>query len=72
MQPGKPATHTHGYIRLGTSTLFVALEIATGHVTAACKPRHRRQDRCHPFVWRKTSTEILKKVNRPTTLKTGY
>lgn len=44
MQPGKPATRTHDYVRHGTSTLFAALEIATGHVTAACKPRHRRQE----------------------------
>ena len=145
--------------------MFAALEIATGHVTAACKPRHRRQeflaflkqvarayperelhlvmdnyavhktsevkawlaenprfhvhftptsaswlnlvevwfgiierqalhradvasvpelnkrirafvtgwnDRCHPFVWTKTSAEILKKANRPSTSKTGH
>ncbi|MFF0945881.1 IS630 family transposase [Kocuria sp. CPCC 205300] len=44
MQPGKPAARTHDYIRHGTSTLFAALEIATGHVTAACKPRRRRQE----------------------------
>lgn len=165
MQPGKPAARTHDYIRHGTSTLFAALEIATGHVTAACKPRHRRQeflaflkqvaraypsqelhlvmdnyavhktpevkswlaanprfhvhftptsaswlnlvevwfgiierqalhradvasvpelnkrirafitgwnDRCHPFVWTKTSTEILSKANRSTTSITGH
>jgi transposase len=28
----------------GTSTLFAALEIATGQVTGACKPRHRHQE----------------------------
>ena len=44
MQPGKPAACTHDHVRHGTSTLFAALEIATGHVTAACKPRHRRQE----------------------------
>ena len=32
---------THEYTRHGTSTLFAALEVATGRVTAACKPRHR-------------------------------
>ena len=31
-------------MRHGTTTLFAALEIATGKVTAACKPRHRRQE----------------------------
>jgi len=165
MQPGKPAARTHDYLRHGTSTLFAALEIATGRVTAACKPRHRRQeflaflkqisrayphqelhlvmdnyavhktpevrqwlaenprfsvhftptsaswlnlvevwfgiierqalhraeaasvqelnakirafvtgwnDRCHPFVWTKTSTEILNKANRSTTSITGH
>ena len=44
MQPYKPAVQTHDYVRHGTSTLFATLEIATGHVTAACKPRHRRQE----------------------------
>jgi transposase len=165
MQPGKPARATHDYVRHGTSTLFAALEIATGHVTAACKPRHRRQeflaflkqvsrayperelhlvmdnyathktpevrawlaenprfrvhftptsaswlnlvevwfsiierqalhrtdvasvaelnkkirafvtgwnDRCHPFVWTKTSTEILNKAKRQMTSGTGH
>lgn len=44
MQPGKPAARTHDCLRHGTSTLFAALEIATGHVTAAYKPRHRCQE----------------------------
>jgi hypothetical protein len=34
MQPGKPAARPHDYICHGTSTLFTALEIAIGHVTA--------------------------------------
>ena len=44
MQPGLPARRTHDYKRHGTTTLFAALEIATGKVTAACKPRHRHQE----------------------------
>src|SRR3954454_15622873 len=44
MQPGFPERRTHDYVRHGTSTLFAALEIATGTVTAACKPRHRHQE----------------------------
>jgi transposase len=44
MQPGRPARHTHDYVRHGTTTLFAALEVATGQVTAACKPRHRHQE----------------------------
>jgi transposase len=44
MQPHLIERRSHDYIRHGTTTLFAALEIATGHVTAACKPRHRRQE----------------------------
>ena len=44
MQPGFPERRTHDYVRHGTSTLFAALEVATGRVTAACKPRHRHQE----------------------------
>ena len=44
MRPGFPERRTHDYVRHGTSTLFAALEVATGRVTAACKPRHRHQE----------------------------
>jgi transposase len=44
MQPGLPARRTHDYRRHGTTTLFAALEIATGKVTATCQPRHRHQE----------------------------
>ncbi len=44
MQPGLPERRTHDYKRNGTTTLFAALDIATGHVTGACKPRHRHQE----------------------------
>jgi transposase len=44
MQPGRAASWTHDYRRHGTTTLFAALDIATGKVTAACKPRHRHQE----------------------------
>jgi len=44
MQPHLIERRSHDYIRHGTSTLFAALEIATGQVTAAMKPRHRRQE----------------------------
>ena len=44
MQPGQPERRTHDYRRHGTTTLFAALEIATGKVTGACKPRHRHQE----------------------------
>ncbi len=35
---------THSYIRHGTTTLFAALEIASGKVLTQCKPRHRHQE----------------------------
>jgi transposase len=35
---------THDYVRLGTTTLFAALNAATGEVIAQCKPRHRHQE----------------------------
>jgi transposase len=44
MQPGLPERRTADYVRHGTTTLFAALEIATGTVTAACQPRHRHQE----------------------------
>lgn len=44
MQPGHPEQRTHDYVRHGTTTLFAALEIATGKVTGLCKDRHRHQE----------------------------
>ena len=44
MRPGIPERQTHDYIRHGTTTLFAALEIATGKVADACKPRHRHTE----------------------------
>jgi putative transposase len=35
---------THDYVRHGTTTLFAALDIASGHVLTACKKRHRHQE----------------------------
>jgi len=44
LQLGLAERRSHDYIRHGTSTLFAALEISTGKVTAALKPRHRHQE----------------------------
>ncbi len=44
MQPGLVERRSHDYVRHGTTTLFAALEIATGNVTAALKPRHRNTE----------------------------
>ena len=35
---------THDYKRNGTTSLYAALEIATGEVTGACYPQHRHQE----------------------------
>jgi transposase len=41
MRPGQPARRTHDYKRHGTTSLFAALDIATGQVIGQCFPRHR-------------------------------
>jgi transposase len=41
MRPGQPARRTHDYKRHGTTSLFAALDIATGQVIGKCFPRHR-------------------------------
>ncbi len=35
---------THDYYRHGTTTLFAALDVASGTVLTQCKPRHRHQE----------------------------
>ncbi len=35
---------THNYVRHGTTTLFAALDIASGRVLTQCKRRHRHQE----------------------------
>jgi transposase len=44
LRPGVPAQQTHDYIRHGTTSLFAALEIATGQVIGTCQRRHRSQE----------------------------
>ena len=39
-----PRRHTHDYVRHGITSLFAALDVATGKVTDACYPRHRHQE----------------------------
>jgi transposase len=41
LRPGVPERQTHDYQRHGTTTLFAALNVLTGKVIGACKPRHR-------------------------------
>jgi transposase len=40
IRPGLPEKATHDYLRHGTTSLFAALEVATGKVTDACYDRH--------------------------------
>lgn len=44
LRPGNIARHTHDYKRNGTTTLFAALNVATGEVIGECHPRHRHQE----------------------------
>jgi transposase len=44
MRAGHPEAASFDYVRHGTTTLFAALEVATGRVTDACTERHRHQE----------------------------
>ena len=44
MRPGQAERRTHDYRRHGTTTLFAALDVATGSVIGQCLPRHRSQE----------------------------
>ena len=44
LRPGLPARQTHDYRRNGLTSLFAALEVATGTVFGECRPRHTGAD----------------------------
>lgn len=44
LRPGLPEKATHDYKRNGTTTLFAALEVATGKVTDQCYDRHGKAE----------------------------
>jgi transposase len=44
MRPGLPERQTHDYHRHGTTTLFAALNVASGKVTGKCKRSHKAED----------------------------
>jgi len=54
LKKGRAGTMTHDYKRHGTTTLFAALDVATGKVIGACLPRHRAEE----FI------RFLKKIDR--------
>ena len=56
MKQGRGETRTHDYKRHGVSTLFAALNVATGEVIGRCKKRHRNEE----FL------EFIKEVERKT------
>lgn len=44
LRPGLPQRQTHDYIRHGTTSLFAALDVATGKVVGQCHRRHRQRE----------------------------
>jgi transposase len=44
MTPGQAERGTHDYVRHGTTSLFAALNVATGQVIGKCHARHRHQE----------------------------
>ena len=44
MTCGSPERHTHDYVRHGTTSLYSALNVATGEVIGKCSRRHRSSD----------------------------
>jgi len=44
MQPGQTERRSHDYVRHGTTSLFAALNVATGEVIGSCHRRHRHQE----------------------------
>jgi transposase len=44
LRPGQAERRTHDYVRHGTTSLFAALDVATGRVIGACHRRHRRRE----------------------------
>src|SRR5881296_2409572 len=56
MRPGQVERRSHDYQRHGTTSLFAALDIATGHVIGRCYQRHRAVE------FRKFLTEVEQAV----------
>jgi len=44
LSPGYPERRSHDYVRNGTTSLFAALDVATGQVIGACHRQHRHQE----------------------------
>jgi len=63
-RPGQAERRTHDYVRHGTTSLFAALNVATGEVIGRCHRRHRAKeflrflDEVHARVPREPGVEI--------------
>jgi len=64
LAPGVPARHSHGYKRHGVTSLFAALDVASGVTISNCYRRHRHQE----FL--KFFNEI--DANRPAVLRSTW
>ena len=51
LRPGQVERRSHDYKRHGTTSLFAALDIATGKIIGQCFPRHRSRE-FHKFLGR--------------------
>ena len=51
MRPGQAERRTHDYVRHGTTSLFAALDAATGKVVGKCHRRHRHQEFLSFMQW---------------------
>ena len=74
MLPGTPARASHDYVRHGTSSLYAALDLATGKVIGSLHSRHRAQEFLaflrrstpkYPRIWTVTSCSTTPPPTRP-------
>ena len=63
MRPGQIERRSHDYVRHGTTTLFAAVDVATGRVTGHCSARRQRQDLLR-LVWLVARSYPLGQVHR--------
>jgi transposase len=76
MAPGRAERQTHDYVRHGTTSLFAALNVATGEVIGKCHRRHRHQeflkflDEVHARVPREPGVEVHLVLDNYATHKT--
>ena len=81
MLPGMPERRTHDYKRHGTTSLFAALDVATGRVIGKCYRRHRARefldflkeiDRRSRGSWTSTSSWTITPPTRRRQSKPGW